>query len=87
MESKARVYLLTIVCAAVSTAAGAVNASAHTSVAASPSSGNPGSLEQIRNVIKEYATSVDNLDLKLAAQIWPSGAEVASSNFVERRGD
>jgi ketosteroid isomerase-like protein len=47
------------------------------------STGDPIAIQALRNVINEYAKSVDSLDLSLARKVWSAGPEVT---FIHPRG-
>jgi len=55
---------------------GAIGKNANSQTNSAGSTGDATSIQQLRNVISEYAKSVDTLDLGLARKVWSSGPEV-----------
>ena len=62
---------------------GGISVSANAQTNPTASAGNATSIQELRNIIGEYAKSVDTLDLGLARKVWSSAPEVT---FIHPRG-
>jgi uncharacterized protein Yka (UPF0111/DUF47 family) len=62
---------------------GAAISNAQTTSKQLPSTGDSASVQQIESIIKQYAESVDTLDLDLARRLWSNQSEVS---FIHPRG-